>query len=47
MAKKKDDNNKIIAESEARPPQADKMVQRTILSDERRELERAAARQHG
>jgi hypothetical protein len=48
MAKKKtDDNSKVIAESEARPPQAGKMVLWTILSGERRELGRAAARQHG
>jgi len=45
MAKKKDDGTKLIAENrkgEARPPQVGKMVLRTILSGERRELGRAA-----
>ncbi|MCP5410765.1 MAG: hypothetical protein H6924_01195 [Alphaproteobacteria bacterium] len=43
--KKKDDGTRIIAENrkgEARPPKVVKMVRWTILSDERRELQRAA-----
>jgi hypothetical protein len=50
MPKKKDDGTRIIADNrkgETRPPEAIKIVRRTILSGERRELGRAAGWHRG